>query len=125
MKLDAKQQVLIAIYLEYQKDLPGFDDNLTPEALGMGERTFHAAIVKLHGEELIRGAEIEWIMESGRVKSMFGMLMTRSGIEYIERKFQIDMDENGLEKAKIISKKIDKFGNEQLHSYAEKVIGEM
>ena len=44
MGLDIKQKVLIAIYTEYQKDLPNIDGNVNANILGIDNNIFNVAI---------------------------------------------------------------------------------
>lgn len=50
MKLDSKQQVLLALYIEYQKDLPKME-NVTCTSLNMDIDVFNAALRKLSTEK--------------------------------------------------------------------------
>lgn len=53
MKLDTKQQVLLALYSEYQNDIPRMTD-VTCTALEMDYDVFCAALDKLQNEGYIR-----------------------------------------------------------------------
>ena len=59
MELDAKQKVLMAIYAEYQKDIPVMQ-NITFANLDMDSRVFKIAVDKLENEGLINGAKIHY-----------------------------------------------------------------
>lgn len=54
MKLDAKQQVLLALYIEYQKDLPKMD-SVKCSSLNMAIDVFNTALGKLSKEGYING----------------------------------------------------------------------
>ena len=56
MKLDIKQQVLLAIYIEYQKDLPNMSCVNNTE-LNMDIDVFNVALDKLQNEGYIKGIE--------------------------------------------------------------------
>ena len=58
MGLDIKQKVLIAIYTEYQKDLPNIDGNVNADILGIDNNIFNVAIEKLENEGLITGSNL-------------------------------------------------------------------
>lgn len=45
-ELNAKERVLVALYLEYQKDLPMLE-NVDANCLGMSQQMFYEAIKKL------------------------------------------------------------------------------
>ncbi len=125
MKLDAKQKVLIAIYSEYQKDIPKMEENVTAGKLGLDQDVFNIAVDKLQNEELIKDATIEYSV-SGKVFLRITLVkMTRVGIDYVESKFEIEKAQSGLEKATIIMKKAAEFGYEQLQNIAAKAIAEM
>lgn len=57
MELDSKQQVLLAVYTEYQKDIPDMA-SITPESLGLDRIVFDTAFLKLENEGWINGLEI-------------------------------------------------------------------
>lgn len=125
MKLDAKQKVLIAIYSEYQKDIPRMDENVTAMKLGLDEEVFNIAIDKLQNEELIKDAQIRYAASGKVILGMTLVKMSRAGIDYVESKFQIEKAQSGIEKATIIMKKVAELGYEQLQNIAAKAIAEM
>ena len=57
MKLDTKHQVLLALYIEYQKDLPKMSE-VTCEKLNMDVDIFNMALKKLSTERYIEGLNI-------------------------------------------------------------------
>lgn len=126
MKPDTKQKVLLAIYTEYQKDLPKMD-NINAEALGMSEEIFGTAIKKLQDEELIGDVHLIWGEES---LTPMGVVLTvghltRHGIEYVEKYFGI---ENGLpakQKVQILHLKFSEWGLKELNAISTRVLAEM
>jgi len=52
LELDSKQEVLYAIYAEYQKDLPDMK-NITYQSLDMDLEVFQMALIKLQNEGFI------------------------------------------------------------------------
>lgn len=103
-QLDAKMRVLMAIYAEYQKDVPDMV-NVNVRALRMDWDAFRAAVLKLENEALIRGlvtkpperAQIGDVEEI----DMRGVMPTVSGLSAVERfveKGQIDTAEARLER---------------------------
>jgi hypothetical protein len=126
LKLDTKQKVLIAIYTEYQKDLPKMEDNITPQKLGIPEEVFNVAIDKLQNEEFITGANIS-ICNGQDYPDVFVdfVKMTRSGIDYVENVIGIDKLLTGIDKVKIIITKMAEWGFDQLKDIAARTLSEM
>ena len=87
-KLDVKLQVLLAIYAEYQRDIPNMD-RVTHEALQVDAQAFRAALIKLQNEGLISGLVIEPPKETraDRVRGVIRthMLPTRAGLDEAEK----------------------------------------
>lgn len=54
--MSIKDKVLLAIYNEYQKDLPDMDKNITFDKLETNKEEFYYAFEKLENEGLINGA---------------------------------------------------------------------
>jgi hypothetical protein len=126
LKLDSKQKVLVAIYIEYQKDIPNMFENITSEKLGMSKDVFNIAVEKLQSEELIKDANVSHVMglEYPDVLMDFTK-MTRLGIEYIENKMDIEKTLTNEEKTKNVIKKLTEWGYEQLQSLAAKTLAEL
>ena len=57
MKLDTKQQVLLAFYIEYQKDLPNMK-NVNNTKLNLDITVFNVALAKLENEGYIKDLSI-------------------------------------------------------------------
>lgn len=127
MKLDSKQKVLIAIYLEYQKDIPNMQENIKPSALGMDKDIFNIAIDKLNNEELITGAIITRAGQGNNIVMLWtrDIMMTREGIEYIEEKIGLSHVLTGEEKIKFVTKNLATSGWEQLKDIAAKTLAEI
>ncbi|WP_315114524.1 YjcQ family protein [uncultured Clostridium sp.] len=125
MKLDAKQRVLVAIYTEYQKDIPNMEETITGENLELDEEVFVMALRKLENEGLIQNIEFLW--GDGEVQYFgFGdMLISSYGIDYVEQKLGIDKTLSGLDKVKYIIAKSGEWGIEQLKDFGAKAVAEM
>lgn len=125
MKLDAKQKVLIAIYTEYQKDMPNMNETITSERLCLDEEVFVMALRKLENEQLIQNINFLWA-DNKIYRYGFGdMLISVYGIEYIENKLGISKTLSGFEKAKYISEKIASWGWEQFKDIAVRTAAEI
>jgi DNA-binding Lrp family transcriptional regulator len=125
VEMDAKQRVLMAIYAEYQKDLPDMS-NITAETVGLDLPVFCAALEKLENEGYITGVHIR--RDVGRVFTvviMDSVMLTPYGIEYVETHLKIERDMSRVEKAKTILKAAGERGWEELKDFAAKVIAEM
>lgn len=117
MKLDTKQQVLLAFYIEYQKDLPNMK-NVNNTALDMDIDVFHVALEKLDNEGYITGLTILpadndrfYMVNTNNVK------LTRDGIEYVEQNFGIQKELTAEDKVKYIVKKCGIYGLQALKMF--------
>ncbi len=128
MKLDTKQQVLLALYIEYQKDLPDMA-RVTCTALNMDYEVFCVALSKLQTEGYIDGfkavaAENERFYEI----ILSGVRLTRDGIEYVENNFGIQKELTAEDKLQYVIKKCGVFGLSALKTFgveALKALGEI
>lgn len=125
MELDTKQKVLIALYTEYQKDLP---DMLTIDhnTIGVNADSFNVAIDKLQNEGFIQGAIITKTHDRKYPLAIMNHIkMTRYGIEYVEEKLEIANTMNGKEKTETVIKKLAAGGYSLLTDLAAKILAEM
>ncbi|MBU2701151.1 hypothetical protein Ga0466249_002265 [Sporomusaceae bacterium BoRhaA] len=127
MEFDTKQKVLIAMYVEYQKDLPNMDENITPENLGLQEEIFAVAIEKLLNEELINGADVTRCIGTydQPEATLFGAMLTSKGISYVEEKLGINSNLSGKEKIEVVRKSFLEQGLDVLTDFAAKVTAEL
>lgn len=126
MEVDAKQKVLIAIYTEYQKDIPEMA-NITFSSLGLENDVFKVAVEKLDNEGFITDATITH-GGNGTIPLMVNIKyckMTRSGIDYIESKAQLDQTLSGEQKVKGLLEKAGKWGWDQFKDFGARVVSEM
>lgn len=120
MELDSKQKLLLAIYTEYQKDLPEMT-SITPENVGIDGKVFYVALEKLENENLINGVRFYMPMSWNLLTTK----MTNYGLEYVEEKLGIQPTLSGSEKVKEVMKKCAEFGYNQLKDFAVKVAAEL
>jgi hypothetical protein len=89
MDLNIKQQVLVAIYVEYQKKLPDMK-SVKADALGISTEQFYIALDKLDNEGLVNNIEI--VRGSNGIPVIVkpdNANMSSYGIEYVEKKLSI------------------------------------
>lgn len=128
MELDIKQKVLIAIYTEYQKDIPEIEEKVNSSKLGIGLEEFKIAMVKLENEGLIRGTSFHKV---GNSKWGVGVVildntkMTPYGIEYVENKLGIDKTLSGINKVKKVGEKCATWGWNEFKDITVQVLSEM
>lgn len=105
MEFDSKQKVLIAIYTEYQKDIPDMKNNIKADKLNLDNTVFKIALEKLENEGLITGVQFIRGGNSHIPISAFtdSVKMTSYGILYVEEKLNIEKTLTGMEKVKKIS----------------------
>lgn len=132
MNLDTKQKVLIAIYTEYQKDIPEIHNEITPEKLGIDEEIFDIAIVKLENEGLIIDTSLISGMISIDSKNRWSIStrldntkMTPYGINYVENKLGIDSTLSGFDKVKKVGEKCAIWGWNEFKDITVKILSEM
>ncbi|MEG0181199.1 MAG: YjcQ family protein [Romboutsia sp.] len=125
MNLDTKQKVLIAIYTEYQKDLPDMRNTIKASLLGIENQAFCVAIEKLENERLIKGANIA--KAKGRALAIYtdSIMMTPEGIEYVENKLGIEKSMSGVEKVQEMTKKSVAWGWNEFKDITVQVLAEM
>lgn len=125
MEFDAKQKVLISIYMEYQKDIPNMD-SITANSVGLEPQVFAIAVDKLFNEGLICDANFA---RGGRNKILAVFLgnakMTPYGLNYVETKLGIQPEKTGLEKIKEISQNAVSWGWNEAKDFAAKVLSEI
>ena len=129
MDLDSKQRVLLAIYTEYQKDIPIMED-ITDELLGLEVEVFGIAVRKLINEDMInasptvikrggsRGQRIEDV-------NLSGVMMSAKGLEYVEQKLSIDKTLSNKEKVERVIESAGNWGWNQIKDIGAKVLAEM
>ncbi len=122
MKLDTKQQVLLAFYIEYQKDLPNMK-NVNNTKLNLDITVFNVALAKLENEGYIKDLSIFsadndefYEVDVSNVK------LTRDGIEYVENNFGINKELTAEDKLKYVIKKCGVLGLEALKMFGVEVI---
>lgn len=110
MKLDTKQQVLLAVYMEYQKDIPNMK-NINNTVLNMDVTVFNIALEKLENEGYIIGLKTyEADNDRFYVVMLDNIKLTRDGIEYVEECFGIQKELTAEDKLKYIIKKCGVLG---------------
>lgn len=114
MKLDAKQQVLLALYIEYQKDLPKMD-GVKCSSLNMDIDVFNTALGKLLKEGYINGL-YAYPADNNEFYEVYtkNVGLTKDGIDYVESKFGIEKEISNADKLKYIIKKCGVLGLQAL-----------
>lgn len=126
MQPDTKQKVLFGIYTEYQKDVPRFSENVTPDTLGVDPLAFRIAVDKLQSEQLIDRA---MIVEDGntpypKMVILDRVTLTRYGMDYVEDKISVVSSSTGEEKVKTVAQKAAEWGWSQMKDIAVKTLAE-
>ncbi|BAU28524.1 YjcQ protein [Aneurinibacillus soli] len=125
MELDTKQKVLLALYTEYQKDLPSMK-RVNADMLGLEVNVFVVAIEKLNNEGMINDVQI---IRGGQDPYPLAVRLdttklTRYGIEYVESKLDIEAKLSGPEKVKSVTKKLGEWGLEQVKDVVARIASE-
>ncbi|WP_346353864.1 hypothetical protein [Azotosporobacter soli] len=104
MELTTKDKVLIAIYTEYQKDVPNMREFICANKLEMDKQVFISALVKLENERLI--SNIKVLPGDSTIMDIYtGMAkITVAGIEYTEKLLEINSDLDKESKLKKVMK---------------------
>lgn len=128
MELDSKQEVLYAIYSEYQKDIPDMK-SITYQSLDMDLDVFQMALIKLQNEGLIEGLKIipPGTVIPSRIKGLDkdNILPTWKGINYVESKLEIEADKSNKEKLLILKDRFGKLGWAVLKDVVSKILIEV
>jgi hypothetical protein len=103
LQIDLKQKILLAFYVEYQKDSSQLM-NIDHRVVGVTADMFVSALEKLDNEELVI---YELTYPSTDPKVVSYVAITRRGIEYIEQKFGIDSVLSGSEKVAKVAKSLN------------------
>lgn len=122
IKLDTKQQVLLAIYMEYQKDIPNMKE-VNSTALNMDITVFNIALEKLENEGYINGLQtINTDNDRFYAVILDNIKLTRDGLELVESKFGIAKELTAEDKLKYIIKKCGVFGLQTLQQFGIDVL---
>ncbi|WJE51170.1 hypothetical protein QRE66_17885 [Bacillus cereus] len=118
--LDLKQRVLVAFYLEYQKELPDME-SVDAALLDTDPKRFRIAVHKLQNEGLITGAKF-----SGQeVTFTYFIMLTTYGIQYVEEALELKPTMSASEKVTEVGKKTAIWGYNELKDFSAKVLGEV
>ena len=125
MELDSKEQVLVAIYTEYQKDMPDMD-SITSAGLGIPKKEFSTALSKLRNEGFVDNMKF---MSKGRTNAsaidICEAQMSSYGIEYVEKKLEIEKNLRTSEKVTKVIEKTNQLGLTLLAAFATKALDEI
>lgn len=126
-ELDTKQKVLVAIYTEYQRDIPKMEENITESNLGLTTEQFFIALNKLDNEGYINNIGFVRGGRGNKILSVItiNMMMTREGIKYVEEKLGITPNMSAGEKVKEVTRKVSDWGYNELKDFAIKVTAEV
>jgi hypothetical protein len=124
MELDTKQKVLLALYTEYQKDLPNMNI-IKPDLLEMERDVFNVALMKLENEGyIIDLTGIKTLSSSYPSYILDSTKLTSYGIDYVENKLQIDPTATGEEKTQAVWKKVGEWGLDQVKDVIARIAAE-
>lgn len=118
MELDSKQQVLLALYIEYQKDLPKMGE-VTCTSLNMDIDVFNAALRKLSNERYIEGLYM-FAADNDEFYCVRtdDVYLTQSGIDYVEKQLGIKKEQTSKDKIIYVMKKCGVMGLQALKLFA-------
>lgn len=118
MDTDKKTQVLLALYIEYQKDLPRMR-NVTAAALEMDADVFNISLVKLETEGYITGLKA-FAADDKRFYGVdtSGVMLTRDGLDRAEHVLEIERAQSSKEKLKRAAVKCGALGLRALKLFA-------
>ena len=125
MEFDAKQKVLLAIYAEYQKDIPDMEKNVTAAIVGIDQKVFMIALGKLENEGLICGTN--FANGGGEILCAFlrTTKMTPYGLQYVETKLGIQPEKTGKEKLQEMGKNAASWGWNEAKDIFARVLSEL
>lgn len=85
--MNNKEKILLAIYHEYQKDMPNMNANVTFDKLQLSQEEFNTDLEKLENEDLING--LRAARGSGKkiiMAFLDNVKINPRGIHYVEQK---------------------------------------
>lgn len=126
--LDNKQKVLVAIYTEYQKDVPDMRNAITAPKIGVERDVFLMALIKLENESLITiGTEPLYGGDGAVPVDIYtgSIKITVRGIQYVETALNIEPTLTNQDKVRTVEKKSLEWGIDQLKDFAAKVLAEI
>lgn len=127
MELDLKQKVLLAVYMEYQKDIPDMERFINAKTLEIDRDAFKMALLKLQNEGLICG--VNFIPDGNKIVPAMAwtsnVLMTSYGIKYVEEKLDIKPTMTSEEKLKEIANTATKWGLDVFKDIAARTLAEI
>lgn len=102
--LSSKMQVMVALYAEYQKDLPNMSE-VTNKSIMMDVDVFYVALDKLQNEGYITGCEF-YSADGNRFYgvSTENIRLTRDGINEVEYLMCLEEEKSGKERLKKLAK---------------------
>lgn len=129
MELDTKQKILVAIYTEYQKDLPYMSAVLSPNSIGFEPEIVRVALLKLEAEGYITGyRDSQWNPGQPAVRCIDPhsyIMMTREGIDYVEQKLNIDPKASNREKVETVAREGVRWGVDFIKDVAARALKDM
>lgn len=98
MELSAKDKILLAMYTEYQKDIPDMDSVVTMKNLCLNKEEFYIGIEKLLNEHLINGGGYSRGNKNRIITAFLNDAMPSVyGLRYVEEKLLLDTNNNAEE----------------------------
>jgi YjcQ protein len=92
--------VLIALYTEYQKDIP-IMGSITSELIGLDQAQFNFVLSKLNDAGLITNIKVHYTKTTAYPLIVYhNVSLTPLGIAFVEEKLGINPYEDGEEKSK-------------------------
>lgn len=125
MDFDTKQKVLIAIYAEYQKDIPEMSKNITTDILGIDFKKWIIALEKLENERLICGTKFADTNEGPIAAFLDRTKMTPYGIQYVETKLKIEPIKTGKEKIQELAAEAANWGWNEAKDILARILSEV
>jgi len=125
MILQAKQQILIALYLEGQKDRPHME-KITPQILGITAEQFNSSITDLLDAEWIKDVKI--IDEDAGIPLFIDLAQvkaTHQGIAAVENILEINNWWEPAKKVEKIKRQAAAFRLTALENFAAKVLADI
>ncbi|MEH7249151.1 hypothetical protein V7114_20540 [Neobacillus niacini] len=127
--VDLKREILTAMFVEYQKDIPNFN-NVKRKFIsaGLDKNEFNVAILKLDNEGYLNNVSYT---KGGR--NPFGIhsvdldhtLLTGDTVKYLEGKLELELTDDNVQKSKNILYRFTEAGYERIESILTKTIAEL
>lgn len=122
--LSAKEKLLIAIFIEYQNDIPNME-RLNFKELEIEGDVLHSALIKLQNEGLIH--DFKPVTGGGRMISFDkrALMPTKEGLSWAEELLELTKEQTSIDKLNSAIKMLAAWGLDNIKDVAARTVAEI